>query len=173
MVWIDLEMTGLDPRTDRIIEVATIITDPELNIIAHGPELIINQPAELFDKMDEWNRTHHTKSGLWSKVLSSKLTDQDAKQLTFDFIKMHIPKKKGILAGNSIWQDRRFLQKYWPEVLDYLHYRLLDVSTLKILANYWFPTQRFEKKRRHRALDDIHESIDELRFYRERCFAKS
>lgn len=166
IVWMDLEMTGLDPEADTILEVATIITDTQLNIIAEGPQLIIQHNAERFAKMDEWNQKQHTKSGLWKKAVESKISLQDAEQQTLDFIKRHVPEKKGILAGNSIWQDRRFIIKYMPILDNYLYYRMIDVSTIKTLANYWYPALNFEKSGSHRALDDIKESIAELKFYK-------
>ena len=171
LVWMDLEMTGLDPDKDTIIEMATLITDAELNIIATGPELVIKQDANRFESMDSWNREHHTKSGLWAKVLASKVALEEAEGLTLDFIKQHCSLKESPLCGNSIWQDRRFLVRYMQTLEAYLHYRLVDVSTIKELAGRWYPKHKFKKpKGSHRALDDIQESLDELRFYRQTFF---
>ena len=171
LVWIDLEMTGLNPETDAIIEIATLITDSQLNVIAEGPELAINQPPERFDKMDDWNREHHSKSGLWAKVLASTVTLAEAEQKTLDFIRMHCNPKESPLCGNSVWQDRRFIVRYMQQLDDYLHYRIVDVSTIKELASRWYPNQKFKKpKGAHRALDDIRESLDELKFYRSTFF---
>ena len=171
LVWMDLEMTGLDPDKDTIIEIATLITDGDLNIVAMGPELVVHQDASRFDTMDAWNREHHVKSGLWSKVLASEISLIEAERQTLDFIKEHCQPKDSPLCGNSIWQDRRFLVRYMQNIDTYLHYRMIDVSTIKELAGRWYPTQKFKKpKGSHRALDDIQESLDELRFYRQTFF---
>ena len=173
LVWMDLEMTGLDPERDFIIEMATLITDSDLNIIAEGPEIVIHQPAKLFETMDDWNREHHTKSGLWAKVLESNISQSEAEQKTLNFLKQHIGPRESPLCGNSIWQDRRFISKYMKELDAYLHYRLIDVSSVKIIGKLWYPKEfekGFEKKSSHRALDDIRESIEELRFYRKTLF---
>lgn len=171
LVWMDLEMTGLEPDRDTIIEIATLVTDGALNIVAEGPELVIRQDASLFDKMDDWNREHHTKSGLWQKVVSSNVSLADAERQTVEFLKAHMGPKESPLCGNSVWQDRRFLVRYMPTLEAYLHYRLVDVSTIKELATRWYPNVKFAKaKGSHRALDDIRESLDELRFYRETFF---
>ena len=171
LVWMDLEMTGLDPDIDTIIEMATLITDSDLSVVAEGPEIVINQPAARFDGMDEWNREHHTKSGLWQKVIESKVSLAEAEQTTLAFIKEHVGLKESPLCGNSVWQDRRFLVRYMKEVESYLHYRLIDVSTVKELSTRWFPTTKFSKKKgAHRAMDDIRESVEELRFYRKALF---
>lgn len=171
LVWMDLEMTGLDPDKDTIIEIATLITDGELNIIADGPELVVRQDPQLFAGMDDWNQEHHTKSGLWQKVITSKVSLAEAERLTLAFIQQHAGPKESPLCGNSIWQDRRFLVRHMPLVESYLHYRLVDVSTIKELATRWYPTIKFIKKKgAHRALDDIRESLDELRFYRQTLF---
>lgn len=169
LVWMDLEMTGLDPDRDVVIEMATLITDAELNIVAEGPEIVIQRAPELFETMDSWNREHHTKSGLWQKVVTSTITEAEAEEKTLAFIKEHIKERESPLCGNSIWQDRRFIAKYMKKLDAYLHYRLIDVSTLKILGTMWYAgdlKQVIEKKSSHRALDDIRESIEELRRYR-------
>jgi len=171
IVWMDLEMTGLDPIEDEIIEIATLITDGELNILATGPELILNQPAERFTKMDDWNQEHHKKSGLWDSVVNSKITLQEAEQQTLAFLKEHVGPNESPLAGNSVWQDRRFLVKYMPQIDEHLHYRLIDVSSIKELSTSWYPGIKFVAKNgSHRAMDDIKESVEELKFYRENFF---
>ncbi len=171
LVWMDLEMTGLEPERDTIIEMATLITDGELNVIAEGPEIVIRQDAKLFDGMDDWNREHHTKSGLWAKVITSEISLEEAEKRTLDFLKVHLGPREAPLAGNSVWQDRRFLARYMKQLEGFLHYRLVDVSTIKELAGRWYPKVRFTKRKgAHRALDDIIESLDEMRFYRQALF---
>ena len=171
LVWMDLEMTGLEPDRDTIIEIATLVTDGDLNLLAEGPELVIHQDPKLFDSMDDWNKEHHSKSGLWKKVVDSKVSLIEAEQMTLDFLKLHIGLRESPLCGNSIWQDRRFLFRYMPALETYLHYRLVDVSTIKELAMRWNPSIKFSKaKGSHRALDDVRESLDELRFYRDTFF---
>ena len=171
LVWIDCEFTGLDPAENRIIEIATIITDSELNIIAEGPCLAINQPAGLLAGMDEWNTTHHTESGLVEKVLASEIDDAEAQRLTLEFVREHTNSKSSPLCGNTISQDRRFLRRYMPELHSHFHYRSIDVSTVKELAVRWNPDiPSMEKTGGHRALDDIRESVAELAYYRERIF---
>ncbi|HSH41259.1 MAG TPA: oligoribonuclease [Arenicellales bacterium] len=168
LVWIDLEMTGLSPERDRIIEIATIITDSNLKIIAEGPVLAVRQPESLLAGMDEWNtRTHHA-TGLVDRVRSSTVDDRQAELETLRFIRQYVPRNKSPLCGNSICQDRRFLARYMQELEAYLHYRNLDVSTIKELAKRWNPdlADGFDKRGTHRALDDIRESIEELRYYR-------
>jgi oligoribonuclease len=168
LVWIDLEMTGLSPEKDRIIEIATIITDSNLEVIAEGPVLAINQPEHLLAGMDEWNTRTHNATGLVDRVRESTVDDRQAERETLRFIQNYVPKKKSPLCGNSICQDRRFLARYMRELENYLHYRNLDVSTVKELAKRWHPdlVNGFEKQGTHRALDDIRESIEELRYYR-------
>ncbi|SME87888.1 oligoribonuclease [Pseudobacteriovorax antillogorgiicola] len=174
LVWIDMEMSGLDPDTDVILEVATIITDKDLNILAEGPVLPIKQKPELFHTMDEWNRTHHTKSGLWQKVVDSEITLEQAENETLAFIESYTEPKTSPLCGNSIAQDRLFIMKYMPLINNHLHYRMIDVSTIKELAKRWYPDapKSPEKQNKHRALDDIRESIEELRFYRQCLFVE-
>jgi oligoribonuclease len=171
LVWMDLEMTGLDPKTDTILEIATIITDGNLNIIAEGPNIVIHQPDELLDGMDEWNTTHHGASGLTAKVRASRITMAEAEQQTLDFIRCYVPERTSPLCGNSIHQDRRFLVPYMPELETWMHYRNIDVSTIKELAQRWYPDIRAPlKEAEHLALADIRESIAELAFYREKLF---
>ncbi len=172
MVWIDMEMTGLDPEKEGIIEMATIVTDSELNILEEGPELVIHQSNKLLKKMDAWNQNQHNKSGLVEKVKKSKVTVKRAESKTLTFIKKYCLRKKAALCGNSVHHDRRFIIKYMPKLNDYLHYRLVDVSTVKDLVRRWYPKNKSlpKKKETHRALSDIRESIEELRFYRKTYF---
>ena len=171
MVWIDLEMTGLNIETESIIEIATIITDGELNTIAVGPNLAISVSEELLEGMDEWNTTHHTESGLVERVRSEGVSLEEASRQTCEFISQYIEPGRAPLCGNSIHTDRTFLAKEMPQVLDLLHYRIIDVSTIKELANRWYPeVQSYRKKEAHRALDDIIESIEELRHHRATLF---
>jgi len=171
LVWMDLEMTGLDPERETIIEIATIITDGDLNIIAEGPNIVIHQPDHLLDGMDEWNTTHHGDSGLTARVRASTTSMHHAEMQTLDFIKQYVPAHTSPLCGNSIHQDRRFLVPYMPELEAYLHYRNIDVSTIKELARRWYPNETAPiKKAEHLALADIRESINELRWYREKLF---
>jgi len=174
LIWIDLEMTGLLPERDRIIEIATVITDKELTVLAEGPVLAIHQTDEVLGAMDEWNTRHHTNSGLVERVRASTVTESEAEQVTLQFIRQHVDQGASPICGNSICQDRRFLIKHMPELGAFFHYRNLDVSTLKILAKLWLPEigNRFEKKSVHLALADIHDSIRELRFYREHLFRR-
>lgn len=168
LVWIDLEMTGLNPETDRIIEIATIVTDSELSIIAEGPVLAIHQSDETLAAMDDWNTRTHGKTGLTERVRASDIDEAEAANQTLAFIRRHVLGNASPLCGNSICQDRRFLYRYMPSITDYLHYRNVDVSTLKELAKRWSPTllKGFDKKGAHTALDDIRESIEELKYYR-------
>ncbi|WP_122418050.1 oligoribonuclease [Pseudomonas viridiflava] len=167
LIWIDLEMTGLDPDTDVIIEMATIITDSELNTLAEGPVLAIHQSDETLARMDEWNTRQHGGSGLTQRVRESTVTMADAEAQTLAFIMQWVPERSSPICGNSICQDRRFLYRHMPTLEHYFHYRNLDVSTLKELAARWSPNLKFQKGSTHLALDDIRESIAELRFYRE------
>lgn len=169
LIWIDLEMTGLDPDKERIIEIATIVTDKDLNILAEGPMLAISQPKSLLDSMDEWCTTHHGQSGLTERVLNSDITDAQAEQATLEFLEKWVPKGRSPICGNTIGQDRRFLVRYMPKLHDYFHYRNLDVSSLKELVARWKPQiiSGFSKQNKHLALDDIKESILELEYYRQ------
>ncbi|HIF9210600.1 TPA: oligoribonuclease [Photobacterium damselae] len=172
LIWIDLEMTGLDPETHKIIEIATIVTDAQLNFLAEGPVLAIHQPEEELAKMDDWCTTTHTNSGLVERIRQSKITEQEAVRQTIEFLEKWVPKGASPICGNSIGQDRRFLYKHMPELEAYFHYRYLDVSTIKELARRWQPEvlNGFSKKGSHLALDDIRDSIAELKYYRENIF---
>lgn len=172
LVWIDLEMTGLDPEKEKIIEMATIVTDSELNLVAEGPLIAIHQPDSLLDAMDEWCTRTHGESGLTQRVKDSKISEREAELATIEFLKQYVAPGKSPLCGNSIGQDRRFLVKYMPELEDFFHYRNLDVSTIKELARRWRPDvlAGVKKKGSHLALDDIRDSIDELRHYRATFF---
>jgi oligoribonuclease len=175
LIWIDLEMTGLNTISDQIIEIATIVTDAHLRELAEGPVLAIYQPQEVMDGMDEWNRRQHGESGLTERVLASKLSMQDAEKQTIEFLEKFINPGASPMCGNSICQDRRFLARQMPLLEAFFHYRNLDVSTLKILANSWAPevAQGFDKESSHRALADIRDSIAELTYYRESLFDQS
>ncbi len=168
LIWIDLEMTGLNPQQDLIIEIATVVTDKDLNILAEGPELVIHQDKSVLDSMDDWNQRHHGQSGLIKRVRESPTNEHAAESQTLEFLRQWVPSGASPMCGNSICQDRRFLFRYMPKLEAFFHYRNLDVSTLKELARRWAPelTNGFIKKSSHRALDDILESIDELKFYR-------
>jgi len=168
LIWIDLEMTGLDPASDSILEIATVVTDRELNVLAEGPEFAIRHPLERLQAMDEWNRSQHGKSGLWQRVLESATDLATAEALTVDFLTRWVPAGKSPMCGNSICQDRRFLVRLMPRLERYFHYRNLDVSTLKELARRWAPdvARGFTKESTHTALSDVRDSIAELRYYR-------
>lgn len=174
LVWLDLEMTGLDPDRHVIVEIATLVTDDELEIVAEGPDLVIHQPPERLAEMDDVVRAMHLRSGLLAQIEASTVTLEEAGARTLEFIKQHVPEPGTVpLCGNSIGTDRRFLAKHLPEIENHLHYRSVDVSTIKELANRWYPEvarRRPEKGGRHRALDDIRESVEELRFYRRELF---
>jgi len=169
LIWIDLEMTGLDPDTDLIIEIATVVTDKDLNILAQGPVLAVHQSEAALAAMDDWNQQHHGQSGLIDRVKASAIDDAEAERLTIEFLKQWVPENTSPICGNSIGQDRRFLYRYMPKLEAYFHYRNIDVSTLKELAARWAPEVKngFNKESTHQALDDIIESIEELRYYRE------
>lgn len=172
LIWIDLEMTGLDTNADEIIEIATIVTDRDLNEVAEGPVLAIRQPRAVMDSMDEWNTRQHGESGLTERVLNSNVTMAHAEQATIAFLSQHVVPGKSPMCGNSICQDRRFMARQMPQLEAFFHYRNLDVSTLKILAQLWAPdvASGFSKTSEHRALADIRDSIDELRWYRSKFF---
>lgn len=169
LVWIDLEMTGLDPERDQIIEIATLVTDSELSLVAEGPELAVHVSDELLAGMDEWNTSHHGASGLTERVRASDVSCAEAEARTLDFLHEYVAPGTAPLCGNSVWQDRRFISRYMPSLDEYLHYRLIDVSTLKELARRWHPEVAggVVKTNAHTALSDIRESVDELRHYRE------
>ena len=169
LVWLDMEMTGLDPERERIIEVAVVVTEPDLTIVAEGPVLVIHQPDSLLDGMDSWNRSTHSKSGLTAKVKASTMTEEQAQDELIAFLSQYVPAGKSPLCGNTVSQDRRFMFKYMPKLEQFFHYRTVDVSTLKELARRWKPEllKGFEKRSKHEALADIYESIDELKYYRE------
>jgi len=175
LVWMDLEMTGLEPDRDVILEIATLVTTDALDVVAEGPVIAVHHPQKVLDAMDEWNRTHHAASGLTARVLASSVSAADAERQTLAFVQEYCPQRTSPLCGNSIWQDRRFIARYMPQLDAYLHYRVIDVSTVKELVRRWYPTgpQAPEKKHAHLALDDIRESIDELRFYRAHYFVAS
>jgi oligoribonuclease len=169
----DMEMSGLDPDKERILEVAVLVTDGELNVVAEGPNLILHQPDALLEAMDEWNTKHHSQSGLTKRVRESTVDESQASAAVLEFLSEHTQKGKAPLAGNSIHQDRRFVARYLPEVEDWLHYRNVDVSTIKELARRWYPKEyagRPTKKGSHRAMDDLMESIEELKYYRAALF---
>lgn len=175
LVWMDLEMTGLDPDKERIIEIATIITDSELNTVAEGPVFAVKQPQAFFDAMDEWNQTHHSGSGLLDRISREGVSEREAEAATLAFVEQHVGEREAPLCGNTIWQDRRFLSRYMPTLEAYLHYRMIDVSSVKELAKRWRPdvAKAFSKKNEHTALADIRESIGELKHYREHFFKLS
>lgn len=169
LVWLDMEMTGLDPENDRIIEVAVVVTDSELNIIGEGPVFAIHQSDESLDGMDAWNKGTHGRSGLIERVKASTVTEEQAEEALIEFLKQYVPKGKSPMCGNSICQDRRFMAKGMPKLEAFFHYRNLDVSTLKELCKRWKPelASGFKKHQKHTALADILESVEELRYYRE------
>ena len=174
LVWIDLEMTGLDVTRESIIEIATVVTDGHLNILAIGPNLAVSVPSHLLDEMDEWNTSHHTSSGLVERVRSQGVSCEDAERQTLEFLRNWVPEGSAPLCGNSVWNDKRFMEKEMPNLVNYLHYRMIDVSTIKELARRWYPsTPRYEKKGAHLALDDILESIEELRYFRQHIFCEN
>ena len=169
LIWIDLEMTGLDPLLERIIEIATVVTDSDLNILAEGPSIVIHQDDSLLDGMDEWNTNQHGSSGLIQRVRDSQVSESEAMNITLDFLRDWVPAGKSPMCGNTIGQDRRFLVRYMPELADFFHYRNLDVSSVKELVRRWKPEllDGFIKKGSHLAMDDVYDSIAELAYYRE------
>jgi len=169
LVWVDMEMSGLDPDKDVVLEVALVVTDKDLNLVEEGPVLVVHQSDAVLDAMDSWNKSTHGKSGLVDKVKASPLSEADVENQMIEFMKRHVGERKSPMCGNSICQDRRFMARHLPKLEAYFHYRNLDVSTLKELAARWRPELKdgFKKANNHTALADIHESIEELKYYRE------
>ena len=173
LVWVDCEMTGLDPKTCTILEIGAVITDGELEVLAEAPAITIHHSDKVLNRMEAWSRFHHKKSGLTESCRESKISLKKAEQLILEFVQKHCKKNTALLCGNTIWQDRRFLMKYMPNLERYLHYRMIDVSSVKELVKRWYPLDHAmprEKKQTHRVTADIRESIDELRHYREKVF---
>jgi len=171
LTWIDLEMTGLDPGAHVIVEIASIVTDGLLNIIARGPDIAVNHPEHMLSSMEEWSREHHQASGLLDRVKASSFNCRRAEEETLNFVSRYCEKGKSPLCGNSVWQDRRFLIEYMPRLEAFLHYRNIDVSSVKELVRNWYPAlPSFKKQKAHLAMSDIEESIKELRYYRENVF---
>src|SRR5216110_643107 len=173
LIWIDMEMTGLQPDADRIIEIAMLVTDAQLNVLAEGPVLVVHQPDAVLEAMDSWNKSTHKKTGLIERVRASRMAEAEAERAALEFLGQHLPAGNSPMCGNSICQDRRFLARWMPKLEAFFHYRNLDVSTLKELARRWAPAvaESFVKQGTHLAHADIHESIRELRHYRARLFA--
>lgn len=172
LIWMDLEMTGLDPEVNVILEMATIVTDSELNVIAEGPVVVVRQPEEKLAEMDEWNVSHHTASGLLKRVRQDGVSPAEAEAVTLAFLEAHAQQSRLPLCGNTIWQDRRFLARYMPTLESFLHYRMIDVSSIKELVARWRPdlVDGFSKRGEHLALADVRESIAELAYYRDHFF---
>ena len=170
LVWVDLEMTGLDPNSDAIIEFAGLATDSQLNVTHEFGEFVLFQPKERFELMDDWNRKHHSESGLWGQVVNSNVCVTELESRLLAWLKTLGTARTLPLCGNSIWQDRRFISRYMPRVDQYLHYRMIDVSTVKELIRRWHPGEKYEKTGQHRAMGDIRESIEELRYYQKKFF---
>jgi oligoribonuclease len=168
LIWIDMEMTGLQPDADRIIEIAVLVTDPQLEVLAEGPVLVVHQPDEVLEAMDTWNKSTHKKTGLIERVRASTMSEAEAERAALAFLERHVPANNSPMCGNSICQDRRFLARWMPRLEGHFHYRNLDVSTLKELVRRWKPelAKGFSKEGRHEAMADILESIEELKFYR-------
>ncbi len=175
LVWIDCEMTGLDPQSNVLIEIAVAITDEQLTLVAKGPDIVIRRKKSLMDAMDKWNRTHHHKSGLTEAVISSAVSEKEAEREVLKFVRKHCYKRSSPLCGNSIGHDRRFLVRYMPKLHDWFHYQSIDVSSVKQLARRWYPDRCDppEKSGQHRAMDDILESIEELRYYKKAIFKRT
>jgi oligoribonuclease len=171
LIWIDLEMSGLDADSCRILEIATLVTDDQLEVIAEGPDLVIHWPDSVLDDMDAWCTQHHRDSGLTDAVKTSDISEREAERQTLAFLEQHCSPGRCPLCGNSVWQDRRFIDRYMPSLGAFLHYRTVDVSTIKELVYRWYPNLELPKKQEsHRALGDIRESIEELRYYRQHVF---
>ena len=173
LIWLDMEMTGLNPERDRILEIATIVTDGELSVVAKGPSLVVHQPQSVLDGMDEWNVSHHTRSGLLDATRQSEVDTACAEAQTLDFLRRHTNAGESPLCGNSVWQDRRFMARHMPALEAHFHYRLVDVSTISELAKRWYPdlvTRKPDKQSLHRAMDDILEAVEELAWYRRHLF---
>jgi oligoribonuclease len=171
LIWIDLEMTGLDTNTDYIIEIATIVTDPQLNILGEGPVVAIHQPQEILDQMDDWNTRQHNQSGLVERIQKSPYSVAEAESMTLEFLEKFVPAGKSPMCGNSICQDRRFMHRLMPKLEEYFLYRNLDVSTIKEIMKRWAPDKEgYNKQGSHLAMDDIRDSIAELKYYREHVF---
>ncbi len=176
LIWVDLEMTGLDPLGNTILEMACVITNDRLEVVAEGPVLVVNHPAEVLDGMDAWCKGMHAKSGLIDSVLCSTLTMEQAEEKMLEFLREYCYEKKSPLCGNSVWLDRFFLKVHMPKLYDFIYYRTIDVTTIKVLINRWYPTDpqiNFKKKNAHRALGDIYESIEELKYYKKHFFKNS
>lgn len=171
LIWIDLEMTGLNPEKDTIVEIATIVTDANLDVLAEGPDLVIYQPPSITDNMIAWNQEHFSQSGLLNEIHNSKISLAEAEEQTLNFLKKYSPSKSALLAGNSVHIDKEFLRIHMPKLAAYVHYRIIDVTTIKELALRWYPNlPPFHKEETHRAHDDILESIDELKYYKDKVF---
>ncbi|MDP2829829.1 MAG: oligoribonuclease [Sulfuricellaceae bacterium] len=172
LIWLDMEMSGLNPDSDRILEVAMVVTDADLNTVAESPVLVVHQSDAVLDGMDNWNKGTHGKSGLIDKVKASKMGDAEVEAAMLEFMQQYVGSRKSPMCGNSICQDRRFMARYMPKLEDYFHYRNLDVSTLKELVRRWHPQvyDGFKKQNKHEALADIYESIDEMKYYRDHFF---
>lgn len=173
LIWLDMEMTGLDPEICAPLEIATVVTDGNLHVLAEGPNLVIHQPEAVLARMDEWNTEHHGKSGLTTSVRQSRISCAQAEEMTLEFLMAWTEPGKSPLCGNSVAQDRRFLRKYMPKLEQHFHYRLIDTSTVKELSKRWYGVEPPKKADAHRALDDILESIAELAFYRRTLFRKT
>lgn len=171
LVWVDLEMTGLNPEKDKIVEIVTLITDASLNVLAEGPSLVIYQPSLVLNNMNDWCQEHFAESGLLNSIHDSKISLAEAEDQTLNFIKMHCPPQTALFAGNSVHIDHEFIRYQMPKLADFMHYRIIDVSTIKELALRWYPdTPAFPKVEAHRAKDDILESIDELKYFKAKIF---